>query len=660
MAFIWLIMSCIRLLVAPLRAWGQRLLGLCLAVGLGAPLYADVEVQRLETSQSPWLLARQSCIVEAPFADPNQVDLRSCRHWGQPYLNLGDSQKPYWIAMRVQNPETWAQNLVLVLNFQLHDANFFLRDPLSQKFVEVVPPTDIRNGWISQQRFEIQGNETLDLLVFIQSDSYVFLPLALYTNHQFAQWLAWNYFKNALYYGALGFMFLFQLYLWLSLWERLFFYYLWTIPAAMALQLGLDGMILELPWPAWFNLYVYCSLAGWAVGVAACLFAREFLQLNQVQPWDQVIRWLLIGYSLMLPVSVALSPHWMSRLASASAFLLGVVLCGAGVSALRKGRPMAKIYLLGWGVYLASLCWFAVALWGRGDDNYAIDLIKLASLFELSVFALALASKMRHLQGETQKAQEALLAASRRQGAELEAKVEQRTHELAQANKDLDELLSIASHDLKTPLSAIIGYTSLLGDKHRSDLQTAEFLNHIRQGSETMLTLISNFLDLSRLGQGKPLPPLRELDLAELATDLVEEFQFLAHSKGMRLRLTGADSRLLVQGWQEEVRQVMSNLISNAIKYSPPGSQLEVRLQGGARPRVEVLDQGPGISAEDRPLLFGKFARLSNQPTAGESSNGLGLYIAYKLTQLMGGELSQHNLPHQGSCFQLEFVPAKA
>jgi signal transduction histidine kinase len=129
------------------------------------------------------------------------------------------------------------------------------------------------------------------------------------------------------------------------------------------------------------------------------------------------------------------------------------------------------------------------------------------------------------------------------------------------------------------------------------------------------------------------------LDLAALAAEVVEANRPLAERKQQRIVLD-APAALPAVGDQERLRDAMDNLVSNAIKYSPPGGAIEVAVtRADARLRVAVRDHGPGLSPEDLSRLFGRFQRLSAKPTAGESSTGLGLSIAKRIVDLHGGDI---------------------
>jgi signal transduction histidine kinase len=129
------------------------------------------------------------------------------------------------------------------------------------------------------------------------------------------------------------------------------------------------------------------------------------------------------------------------------------------------------------------------------------------------------------------------------------------------------------------------------------------------------------------------------LDLAALAAEVVEANRPLAERKQQGIALQAPDA-LPAVGDQDRLRDAIDNLVSNAIKYSPPGGAIEVGLrQEDSRIRVSVRDYGPGLSPEDLSRLFGRFQRLSAKPTGGESSTGLGLSIAKRIVELHGGEI---------------------
>lgn len=233
---------------------------------------------------------------------------------------------------------------------------------------------------------------------------------------------------------------------------------------------------------------------------------------------------------------------------------------------------------------------------------------------------------------------------------ELEAAVAVRTREK-------DEFLGIAAHDLKNPLSEVRTAAHLLTEDigKISPAEAAEYSQAIENQASHMLDIVSNLLDINRIEQGLFTVRKKECDLAEIAAKVVKAYRRRAELKQVVLHF--AAEPLVLSGDAMLLEQVLDNLVSNAIKYSLCGREVFVRVsRGPASARLEVQDQGPGLTAEDQRKLFGKFARLSARPTGNESSTGLGLAIAKRLVEAMGGRIWCESPPGQGATFFVELT----
>jgi len=213
---------------------------------------------------------------------------------------------------------------------------------------------------------------------------------------------------------------------------------------------------------------------------------------------------------------------------------------------------------------------------------------------------------------------------------------------LREMNEEKNEFMGIAAHDLRNPLSAIQGYAEMI-------IEDAQSLAHrdlegngqrIREAAKRMTEMVQNFLDANRIERGELKLNMAISDLSPLLQSVLETQSPHATAKGQMIQLELPPTPTLALADVSITLQVFENLVSNAVKYSPPGKKIFVRLKAEAGVvRFEVEDQGPGLSKEDQKKLFGKFARLSAKPTGGEHSTGLGLSIVKRLVEAMNGKV---------------------
>lgn len=231
--------------------------------------------------------------------------------------------------------------------------------------------------------------------------------------------------------------------------------------------------------------------------------------------------------------------------------------------------------------------------------------------------------------------------------------------ELERLNRQKNELLGIAAHDLRNPLQVILIYSQFLLDEAAGSLEPEhlEFVRTIRRSSEFMLRLVEDLLDLARIESGTLELDLAPVDLGELVERNVALNRVLAEPKGTRIELrreSGAETMVLDAA---KVEQVLNNLIGNAVKYSPPGSTVEVRLAEAADgAAIVVRDQGDGVAAEEMEQLFEPFRTGPSRATAGEKSAGLGLAIVKRIVEGHRGSIRVEPADGGGSVFHV-FLP---
>ena len=247
----------------------------------------------------------------------------------------------------------------------------------------------------------------------------------------------------------------------------------------------------------------------------------------------------------------------------------------------------------------------------------------------------------------------------------LEELVEERTRELVLLNNEKNEFLGIAAHDLKNPLSGILTSAEILGRYFNGDEQAKRYIGMIINASEQMLDIIKNLLDVNIIESGHLKVTVVPTSL-HVVSAVVDDYIQRAASKGIILRYEPASDKPVptVLADEQALWQVLDNLVSNAVKYSPRWKSVCVRVlsrsdaEGKCFGRVEIQDEGPGISEADMRKLFQKFTRLTAQPTAGEHSTGLGLSIVKKLVELQQGQFWCESELGKGATFIVEFPSA--
>ena len=236
--------------------------------------------------------------------------------------------------------------------------------------------------------------------------------------------------------------------------------------------------------------------------------------------------------------------------------------------------------------------------------------------------------------------------------------IELKNTQLVHLNQEKNELMAIVVHDLKNPLSAIKGLVDVL----QWSLETItkeelnEYLDMIQTSSQQMFGLIENLLDMNKLDSGDISVNLQPTNIWLIILRIIKRYQIAAHAKNIVFHTEATNEKAIAMVDENLFHQVLDNIISNAIKYSPFDKHIYCRLSVlEDKIRCEVEDQGPGFSEQDLKKLFGKFSRLSAKPTGGEHSSGLGLFIVKKLVENMHGEVWCETEKNHGAKFIVEF-----
>jgi hypothetical protein len=268
--------------------------------------------------------------------------------------------------------------------------------------------------------------------------------------------------------------------------------------------------------------------------------------------------------------------------------------------------------------------------------------------------ALQIQAEELQAQQEELQAQQEELQTQQEELQALNTQLHARTAELLELDALKDNFLAILSHELRTPLNAILGFASILDDELAGPLTPVQhaYIGKIMGGTDVLLALINDLLDMSRIQAGKfTLSPGR-LAFAEVCREAIESLQPLAERKRQALRCETPDDLPVLKADHQRIFQVLVNLVSNAIKFSAEGQRVVVRaFPAGDQLRCEVVDQGVGIASEHLPRLFQRFSQLETGNTRSAGGTGLGLSISKALVEAHGGRIGVESAPGQGSIF---------
>src|SRR3989440_1532608 len=306
---------------------------------------------------------------------------------------------------------------------------------------------------------------------------------------------------------------------------------------------------------------------------------------------------------------------------------------------------------------------------GTGDAGTRLGVILAIALLVLYIALFPIMRRLtRQLESRNRRLRELAEERGRlfegERAARAEAESVQRL--LAKQNDQLreldrlkDEFVSLVSHELRTPLTSIRGYVELLLEEEgQLDDDQRRFLEIVNRNSERLLTLVADLLFLAQIDAGKPAIELASVDLNRIVEECVEASSPVADSKGIDLRL---QARRLPKLAGDPVRlaQVLDNLVSNALKFTPSGGSVEVRLRAEEGLAVlELEDTGLGIPEEEQERLFERFFRSSNAMESAIPGTGLGLTITKAIVERHGGTIEVESAANAGTTVRVR-LPLK-
>lgn len=307
------------------------------------------------------------------------------------------------------------------------------------------------------------------------------------------------------------------------------------------------------------------------------------------------------------------------------------------------------------------------------EKNYSIRAAPIGNRGELTILIDAFNEMLAQIQqseGALRKAHDGLENRVCERTAELEAakkeveafslSVLQAKEEVERASKFKDQFLSTMSHELRTPLNAVVGFSDLLTEEQYGPLNDKQkrYVKHIHAGGHHLLRLINDILDLSKIEAGRLQLSIENVPVQSTFAYVLDTIRTLSDKKGHTL-IDECSPDLTVRADPTRFRQILMNLLGNAIKFTPDGGKIEVAArQLDGMVRVEVRDSGPGIPPDEQHRVFEAFYRMG-QTEQGTEGTGLGLAITRRLVELQGGALGIESQPGLGSCFffTLPMVP---
>lgn len=575
-------------------------------------------------------------------------------------LNAGYSSSAFWLKIPLRylprQDDSGARTWLLELAYPPMDhVDLYLQDGRGSWHLEAKTgdelPWDSRPIRQNNYVFNVplKPGEARTALIRVQSEGSVQVPLSLWSAEAFLEAQPERLYVFGLIYGVLLVMLVYNLFIYLSVRDTSYLYYILYIASFGLYQVSVNGAGIQFFWPNnpwWAN-----AATPFLIGAAAffgCQFSRHFLRTAGHARWLDWLLKLLMGAGVgVMAISLMASYGLALRLATGLALVFTVVIFSAGIIAWFKGQRQARYFMIAWSAFLVGGIVNTLMVLGLLPNVFlTMYASQLGSALEVALLSLALADRINVMR--EQQAQVLLDA-----GHKLEA-LNQR---LSQSNRLKDEFLATVTHELRTPMNGVIGSLELMQTVPMNG-ELSSYQQTATRSARDMMRMVDDILILTELQAGRLAPRVEPFRLQVLLDSLHMQFVAQANEKGLALRtevVPGVPG--VLQGDLKKMALCLARLLDNAIKFTREGGvtlMVEAVEQHYSEVRVvfRVIDTGIGFSL-DSDALYQQFYQVDGSMTREHGGLGIGLAICRQLATLVGGTLSHQSTPGEGSCFEL-------
>ncbi|MBG13515.1 MAG: hybrid sensor histidine kinase/response regulator [Alcanivorax sp.] len=620
---------------------------------------AAVLTSQTETLK-PYPAVRYFCSPAAESPAPEQLfgnpEAWPWRATGNEMANLGFTADHCWFHFTVRNQDNAENEWRLVVNYALLgqlDTYVLTSDGerLAQFSAGMDSAFNERASAEATPSFPLNlpPGEQRELYLKVVSPHSIQLPLELMSNPAFQSATLAHTLVQGLFFGGMLVMILYNLSLFFSIREKAYLLYVFWSLAITLFMAVLHGYAQKYLWPgsALISQYILHYLLPLLV-ILPSLFTLHFLGLpERSPPLARLLRGLVgVGVALLLAAPFV-SRELLIPVAVAAILAMDFSILLIGLLRTQAGDPDARVFTLAWLCFLVGAAAMSLNKYGIVPRNsFTENLLQVGVFLEVVLLSLALARRINRLK------EAHALSVRDKAVAEMDA------FKAGARNQAKSEFLATMSHEIRTPMNGIIGMTDLLRRTTLSG-QQAQYVDTIYQSTQSLVTVINDILDYSRIESGKLELEYQEVDVEHLVDDCVRLFSLRASETRVPL-YTFIDSRVPQRIHTDPIRvkQVLTNLLSNAYKFTDQGQvalHLSVRQppddQGQCVMMLEVVDTGIGLDEAQQQNLFQVFSQGARGSRHKSQGAGLGLTICKRLTELLGGEIGVSSSLGRGATF---------
>ncbi|MFT4797336.1 MAG: signal transduction histidine kinase/CheY-like chemotaxis protein [Candidatus Azotimanducaceae bacterium] len=640
----------------PARRLGSLIIALILLVG-PSPISASAASNQLILNDNTQQTQDLSEYLSIFTDDSNALGIEDIRElpsnqWQpntQDFIHLGFSSASIWFKATIKtgfmDESDWLVHLKDGLKDEV-DIYYFVNGSQTNKF-SAQPNESFYRREVEHRHFvfpvQMEPNTVTDVYIKIRFAQHIMLPIELTRTTSFARDDQLELVLLAICVGLMLVMFVYNFFLYLATREISYLFYVGLVAFAGLYFSGMNGLNYQFLWPEMprWNEASHTVFGGLML-VFAGLFTLNFLHIEKrSRRYYLLIFFACIGLCAAL---LAISGFLLLgiQLATVAGLCSWITFFILGVQYWRSGLTYAGYYTVAWFMLLVTGT--SLFLGFLEVIPFSMNLLyasQVAFMIETVLNSIALAGRIRSLELDKQQA--------------------------LSDNKAKLAFLAKMSHELRTPMNGILGMAELLADRQtdKTDKTDKRYVQIIKSSTTTLITIINDILDYSKIEDGKMELELIDFDLRELIDSCLSIQAVQTFDKPFEL-IASVDTELPghVRGDPTRVGQILLNLTSNAIKFTEQGMVI-VRAEFDRKNphliRISVKDTGIGISHEQQAFLFDSFQQASASVSRTHGGTGLGLSITKQLTELMGGKLKVRSKPGLGSVFSVTLdMPASA
>ena len=587
----------------------------------------------------------------------------SFRKHDKPVLNVGYTDSAYWLRLDLDyRPQTarGQQTWLLELAYPPLDHVDLYQEDGRGGFNLVSRSGD---AWPFSQRqikqstylfeLQLQPGQPQRVYLRLQTEGSLQAPLTLWAPTAYLEEMPRHTYLLGIIYGVMLVMLLYNLFIYLSVRDASYFYYIFYIAAIGLYQASANGVGTQFLWPdspEWGNAAPPFLLG--ATATFGAQFVRTFLHTADFSRWmDRALKLLMVSGLVLIGLTLSIGYALPLHLAPYLALLFTVLCFSAGVMAWWRGLRQARYFLLAWSAFLLGALVYTLMSMGVLPSMFiTLHASQIGAAMEVALLSLALADRINVMKEEREQILQ-----------DASAKLSALNDQLATSNRLKDEFLATITHELRTPMNGVIGALELMNTVPLESEQ-AQYQSIAALSARDMLQMVNDILMLTELQAGKLQAECAPFSLQELLASLRQRFAARAAEKGLDFTLV-LDPHLpaSVQGDAGKLGQCLGYLLDNAIKFTASG-HVSLHLDGCASSeqqvqlQIRVSDSGVGFQAAGDDQLYQHFQQLDGSLTREYGGLGIGLAICRQLLALLGGSLSHSSVLGRGSEFQLDLT----